>query len=134
MKKDVPQYKVENIAIVIVPREKGKDEELWDTYIVNLKQQPIKSVLVSSKGYGEIQGEKMKTTILRHFFAEIEAESFAQIEPIQVTLFDITNEYWVSFMVEDYMYDKKYVFVKGSINEKNLTLIPFLNKKGVMIK
>jgi hypothetical protein len=134
MKKDIPQHKVENIAIAIVPRENGKDEELWDTYIINLKQLPIKSVLVSSKGYGEIQGDKMKTTILRHFFEEIGPESFAQIEPIQVALFDITNEYWVSFSVEDYMYDKKYVFVKGSINEKNLTLIPFLNKKGVMIK
>ncbi len=134
MKKDIPQYKVENIAVAIVPREDTKDEELWDTYIINLKKAPIKSVLISSKGYGEINGDKMKTTILRHFFELIEGESYAQIEPIQTKLFQITNEYWISFMVEDYMFDKKYVFVKGSINPDNFTTIPIINKKGVMIR
>lgn len=134
MKKDIPQYKVENIAVAIVPREDTKDEELWDTYIINLKKAPIKSVLISSKGYGEINGDKMKTTILRHFFELIDGESYAQIEPIQTKLFQITNEYWISFMVEDYMFDKKYVFVKGSINPDNFTTIPIINKKGVMIR
>jgi len=32
------------------------------------------------------------------------------------------------------MYDKKYVFVKGSIDEMHFTTIPFLDRKGVMIK
>lgn len=135
MKKDIPNHKVENLAIAIVPRIEVDDEnELWDTFIINLKNEPIKSVLINSRGYGEIEGEKMKTTVLRHFFEEIEANSFAQIEPIQTKLFDLTNEYWVSFVFDDYMYDKKYVFVKGSITETNFTSIPIVNRKGVMIK
>jgi hypothetical protein len=56
------------------------------------------------------------------------------IEPIQTKLFDLTNEYWISFVQNDYMYDKKYVFVRGSISEENFTTIPFINRKGVMIK
>jgi hypothetical protein len=32
------------------------------------------------------------------------------------------------------MYDKKYVFVKGSISEENFTDIPFIDRKGVMIR
>ena len=135
MKKDIPQYKVEDVAIAIVPRDGGSEEEkLWDTYLVNLKEEPISSVLINSKGYGNVEGEKIRTTVLRHFFEEIEGLSCVQIEPIQSKLFSLTNEYWVSFVFEDYMYDKKYVFVKGSINEMNFTKIPFINRKGVMIR
>jgi hypothetical protein len=136
MKKDIPQYKVEDLAIAIVPRQTEvlEEEELWDTYIINLKKEPIKSVLISSRGYGEINGEKMRTTTLRHFFDEIGPKTCMQIEPIQTKLFQLTNEYWVSFVYDDYMYDKKYVFVKGSIEEAHFTTIPLINRKGVMIR
>ncbi len=135
MKKDIPQYKVEDVAIAIVPRsQEDGEEELWDTYLLNLKDEPISSVLVNSKGYGSFEGEKVRTTVLRHFFEEIGPLRCVQIEPIQTKLFGLTNEYWVSFMYDDYMYDKKYVFVKGSIDEMNFTTIPFINKKGVMIR
>jgi hypothetical protein len=69
MKKDIPQHKVQDLAIAIVPSE--DDAELWNTYILNLRDEPIKSVLVNSRGYGEMEGEAIKTTILRHYFEEI---------------------------------------------------------------
>lgn len=135
MKKDIPQLKVEDVAIAIVPRDDhSEEEELWDSYIVNLKEASISSVLVNSKGYGKLEGEIVRTTVLRHFFEEIGPQSCVQIEPIQAKLFKLTNEYWVSFMLDDYMYDKKYVFVKGSIDEMHFTNIPFINRKGVMIR
>ncbi len=131
MKKDIPQHKVQDLAIAVAP---GKEEDMWDVYILNLKDEPISSVLINSKGYGEIDGEKIETSVLRHFFEQLGPLAIAKIEPIQTKLFQITNEYWVSFRYNDYMYDKKYVFVKGSINKINFTPIPFLNKKGVMIR
>lgn len=131
MKKDIPILKVENIAIAVVP---GDDDELWTTYIINEKNEPITNVLINSKGYGELNGDIVKTSVLRHFFEEIQATSALMIEPIQTKLFDITNEYWVSFTLDNYMYDKKYVFVQGSISRENFTTIPFLGKKGVMIR
>ena len=67
MIKDIPQLKVEDVAIAIVPRD-GEDDELWDAFLVNLKEVPIANVLISSNGYGEVSGEKRKTTTLRHFF------------------------------------------------------------------
>lgn len=143
MKKDIPQYKVEDLAIAIVPR-KGREIidansveneiDLWDTYIINFKEDPINSVLVNSRGYGELEGNEIKTTVLRHFFEEIGPMRVVKIEPIQTKLFELTNEYWVSFQYNGYMYDKRYVFVKGSISEMNFTKIPFLDQKGVMIK
>ncbi len=61
MKKDIPIRKVENIAIAIVP----KDEDLWDVFLINLKEAPIRNVLVNSKGYGEVDNKKVETTCLR---------------------------------------------------------------------
>lgn len=132
MKKDIPQLRVTDLAIAIVPRE--DEEDLWDVYIINFKEEPIGSVFVNSRGYGELEGEKIRTTTLRHFFEEISPLDMQQIEPIQTELFGLTNEYWVSFMYGGDMYDKKYVFVKGSIDKMHFTTIPFLDRKGVMIK
>lgn len=136
MKKDIPEYKVEELAIAILPRTDNgtQDHEMWDVYLLNLKGDAIENVLVNSRGYGEVDGEQMKTTILRHFFNEIGPKQALLVEPIQTKLFDIANEYWVSFTYDGYMYDKKYVFVRGSISEDNFTTIPVLQRRGVMIK
>ena len=135
MKKDIPVQKVEDLAIAIVPRrEEESGEELWDTFLINLKDESISNVLISTKGYGEIEGENRKTTTLRHFFDEIGPLATQIIEPIHKALFDLTNEIWVSFTFEGYMFDKRYVFVRGSIVEENFTQIPFLDRKGVMIR
>ena len=132
MKKDIQHRKVTDIAIAIVPR--SEEDELWDTFILNLKPEPIKSVLVNSRGYGNFNGEKVETTTLRHFFEEINADTAVQIEPILKDMFRLTNEYWISFSLDNYMFDKKYVFVSGSIDKMNFTQIPIINRQGVMIR
>lgn len=132
--KDIPNNKVENLAIAISPKENAATNDLWDVFVLNLEEEPIKNVLINSKGYGTVNDEEKTTTVLRHFFEEIGPLQFALIEPIQPELFHLTNEYWVSFSFNGYMYDKKYVFVKGSISEMNFTTIPFVNRKGVMIR
>ena len=131
MKKDIVIPKVEDLAIAIVP---GLEDDLWDVYLLNFKQTPITCVLINSTGYGEIEGEKVKTTTLRHFFEELPPLSCTLIEPIQDKLFSLANEYWVSFVIDELMYDKKYVFVHGSISKDHFTTVPFLDKKGVMIR
>lgn len=136
MIKDIPKRKVEDVAIALAPRlsDNGQFEEMWDCFLINLKEEAISNVLINSKGYGSLNGEKMKTTVLRHFFEEVGPLQVVQIEPVQAKLFDLTNEYWVSFTLNDYMYDKKYVFVKGSISQAHFTTLPFINRKGVMIR
>jgi hypothetical protein len=48
-------------------------------------------------------------------------------------VFGLTNEYMLSFWVNDVMYDKKFIFLPETIQEKNMRLIPQLGVKGVMI-
>jgi hypothetical protein len=136
MKKDIPELKVEDMAIVIAPPEIiNPDEELWDAYLINFKEEAIKNVLVVSKGYGEDEdGVMRKTSTLRHFFEEVGALDLIKIEPISNKLLWMSHEYWVSFTYDGHMYDKKYVFVVGSIEPVNFINIPFIDRKGVMIR
>ncbi len=136
MKKDIPILKVEDLAVAIVPRLDHEEdhEEFWDTYLINLKKEPIFSVLVNSCGYGELDGEQRRTTTLRYFWESIGPMEAVKIEPVQKTVLALANEYWVSFSFQDYLYDKKYVFVPGSLEAIHFTEIPLLNRKGVMIR
>jgi hypothetical protein len=136
MKKDILLKKVEDMVIAIVPRHADEEdhEDFWDAYLINLKDAPIYSVLVNSTGYGEIEGERRRTSTLRYFWEQIGPMEVVKIEPVQQTVLQLANEYWVSFSFEDYLYDKKYVFVPGSLDPMNFTEIPFLQKKGVMIR
>lgn len=133
MLKDFSIPKVENLALAIVPPEDA-NEELWDVLLINLEEEAIINVLVVSKGYGEMEGEKRITATMRYFLEQVGPLSVIKIEPIQPAVFQLANEYWVSFSFAGQMYDKKYVFVKGSIDEQHFTMIPFVGRKGVMIR
>jgi len=135
MMKDIPNRKVENIAIAILPPEGGDvNSELWDVYLLNLRADEIKGVMVSTKGYGERNNEKVQTGTFRYFVEHLSGLSAVIVEPIQSELFDIVHEFFVSFSADNHLYDKKYIFVKGSLDEANFTTIPILDRKGVMIK
>lgn len=135
MKKDIQIRKVEDIAIAVAPRDTYEEDEdmFWDVYLINLKEEPIRSVVVSSCGYGEINGESRKTATFRHFWEVIGPLDIIKIEPIQTDVFSLANEFWVSFSHDNYLYDRRYIFVPGSLDEMNFTDIPFLDRKGVMI-
>ena len=134
MLKDIPKLVVENIALAAVLEENEGGGQEWNIYLVNLYDQPIEGVLVSSQGYGNYEGKDVKTSTLRHLIGTVESNDYAKIELIQENLFGLSNEYWISFYLNKNMYDKKYIFLPESILEENLTMIPVINKKGVMIR
>jgi hypothetical protein len=135
MLKDIPRVAVEDVAIAIIPKEFSEEEgALWEVYLLNLKKNTIDNVLVASKGYGSYKGEPVKTSTLRHYLGDVESLSFSLIEPIQNDVFGLNNEYWVSFYVDREVFDKKYIFLPESIKEEYFTMIPLLNKRGVMIR
>ncbi|MBI3511189.1 MAG: hypothetical protein HY064_11035 [Bacteroidetes bacterium] len=133
MKKDIDRPEVEDLALAVV-LEEANGENVWNVFLVNLHIVPIKNVIVSSKGYGELNGEVKKTSTLRHYFEEIPALEFTRVEPIMENTFGLTNEYWVSFYIDGKIYDKQYIFLPETINEKHFTKIPLLNVEGVMLR
>lgn len=135
MLKDIHRPEVENIALTVVREvDVTNGETVWNVYLVNLYDEPITGVLVTSKGYGELNGEIVKTSILRHLVERVEALDYVKIEPIMPALFGLNNEYWVSFYMDGQIFDKKYVFLPESITDDNFIPIPFIGKPGVMLR
>ena len=134
MKKDIAPPTVEDIGIAVIKEQNELDETEWNVYLINFKKEKIEGVLVTSHGYGRLKDEDVKTSTLRHFLDEVGPKSSVKFEPIIETLFGLNNEYWVSFYINKVMYDKKYIFLPETIKEENFILIPYINKRGVLIK
>ncbi len=133
MMSDIHPPEVEDIAMAIVPEINELNQTEWFSYLINMKPITIEGVIVSSRGYGVKEDEKVKTSQLRHFLDVLEPNSFRKVELIPDDLLGLTNQYWVSFYLDGVMYDKKYLFVPDSIKEENLTAVPVVNQKGVLI-
>ncbi|THH41852.1 hypothetical protein [Neolewinella litorea] len=133
MKKDIATPEVTDVAVAAVPRQEA-GEELWDIYLINLRQEPMENILVTSQGYGSIDGVDKTTTVLRHFHQKLDARDSIKLEPIQPTLFAITNEYWISFNNGKHMLDKRFTFPAGTISEAALTELPVLDRPGVIMQ
>lgn len=134
MKKDLPENHVEDLAMAVVLMSETPEVKNWTVYLVNLKDTVIKDVLISSKGYGEKDGRMVKTSVLRHFLGDLEAQAFKGVEAIDIAVFGLTNEYLLSYYIDGTIYDKKFIFLPESIVDDNLIKIPLVNKPGVMIK
>lgn len=130
MKKDIDFSPVTGVELVITRSEKDGGTQ-WDVYLINKNMIELETVMITSKGYGKIGSEEKETSILRHMIEKIEEQSYARIEPIQPELFQLNNEYWVSYYILDQIFDKKFVFVPDSIQEENLQYIPELDLMGV---
>jgi hypothetical protein len=133
MIKDIPIRKVEDVVVAIMPQVHDPEAATWEVFIINLKREAISNVIVASKGYGQLEGEPVNTSVLRHFFEKIPSLSYRKVEQIQTKVFPLTNEYMVTFTYDDFLFDKKYTFTSGSIDEGNFTQIPLINREGVMI-
>ncbi len=134
MKKDIEHPEVEDIAVAVVKQTNELGEEDWYAYFLNLKNVTVQNVLVTSRGYGMLDNEEIKTSTLRHFLEDVAPMSAMKIELLMDNVFGLSNEYWVSFYIGKTIYDKKYIFLPESIIEDNFTHIPVLETQGVMIK
>jgi hypothetical protein len=131
MKKDIDFHPVTGVKLAIA-KEKVNGNIEWAVYIINLNLIELNTVLITSKGYGIIDGEEKKTSTLRHMIQELGAESMAKVEPIDPALFVLNNEYWISYYILDQIFDKKFIFTVGSMDPSNMTFIPELGLEGVL--
>lgn len=135
MREELLGPKVENVGMAIV-QELGEDNAvIYNTYLLNFREDIIEGIIISSSGYGvNVEtGEKIKTSTLRHCIELMLPDEAARIEPVIEEVFGLTNEYLLSFWINDQMYDKKFIFLPEVVQEKNLKMIPKLGLKGVLI-
>ncbi|TNE54371.1 MAG: hypothetical protein EP338_07750 [Bacteroidetes bacterium] len=136
MRDELKSPKVENVAVAVVEDQGEDDEAVYNVYLLNLKEEIMEGIIVTSRGYGQnvLTGEQVKTSTLRHTIEVLLPNEAAKIEPITEEVLGLSNEYWVSFWVEEQLYDKKFVFLPETIQPQKLKTIPLLGAKGIMIK
>ena len=131
MKKDIDFSPVTGVKLAIAKEEKPNGTE-WAVYIINLNLIELSTVMITSRGYGLLEGEKRQTSTLRHLIEELGAESIAKVEPIDPAVFLLTNEFWVSYYILDQIFYKKFIFTPGSFDPVNLRMIPELGLEGIL--
>ncbi|WP_420147934.1 hypothetical protein [Spirosoma sp.] len=132
MKKDIKFLPVEGVQIVIARKANELDGYDWRVFLINQNEVPIKNVFVTSKGYGQKNDEDQKTSTLRHYFVEVQPGAHEVVETIMPDVFHLNNEYWVSYFIDDQIFDKKFIFVPDSIVDENLVLVPALGLEGIL--
>jgi hypothetical protein len=132
MLKDIKRPKVEGVSVAIARDCTGAGEFGWKVFLINTNDFGIESVMITSKGYGSLQGEEKKTSVLRHWFDKVLPKSFEMVEIIHPELFGLCNEFWVSYYRSTEIFDKKFIFLPDSIKDENLMKIEILGREGVL--
>jgi hypothetical protein len=135
MREELKGPEVEKVGVAVVMSEGEGGEKVYNVFLLNLRDDIMEGIIITSKGYGQNAntGEKVETSVLRHSLEVLLPNEAAKIEPIMEEVFGLANEYWVSFWIDGKLFDKKFVFVPEAISEENMKHIPILGEKGVMI-
>lgn len=132
MMKDIEIPEVRNVTLAVARELPAGEKSEWKVYLINKNEHAIENTLVASKGYGERDGERQETSVLRHFLQTVPPNSATLIEPIDPAVFHLNNEYWVSYYIDRQIFDKRFVFVPDSIREENLSFIKEIDMEGVL--
>jgi len=124
--------KVEGIELAVVLEN---DTPEYAVYLHNAKEDIIEGIIITSVGYGEnpATGEKIKTATLRHSLEVMLPNEVAKIELIVPEVFGLYNEYWVSFWINEELFDKKVLFLPDAIHADRLTMLDSVGKLGVLL-
>jgi hypothetical protein len=129
MKKDIEIPIAKDIQIAVI-REWNNEflSKDWNAYLINNSNDPIEMVIVVSKGFdGDI-----KTSTMRHGIGTMEPKSYRKVELLQEDVLALNNEFFVTFFLENKLFEKRFLFQKHTITEESLTHIPILNQQGIL--
>lgn len=136
MREELLGPKVENVALALVELPIEGAEPEYVVFLINNRDDIMEGIIVASSGYGQDpkSGEKINTSTLRKGIEVMLPGEAARIEPIMPDLFHLNNEFWVSFWVDETMFDKRFVFEAGTIEPKKFQMITQLNAKGIILE
>ena len=134
MKKDIKIPEVKDVHVAAIKEQLTDGSEGWNVHIVNNQNQMIEGVMVTAKGYSDHpNGAQVKTSVMRHVIGNIPAKTAAKIEMISPEVFEINNEYWITFFEGTKLMEKKYIFGAHTITQELEEDVPVMNVKGVVV-
>ena len=135
MKSDILIPEVENVFLAAVPEWSDDfNASVWYVYLVNDSDYDLDNVMLVSKAFGTIDGEMKKTSLLRHAFVKVPAVSVQKVELIDESVLQLNNEFMLTYFIGNTLFDKKFIFLKNSINLNETEEVPILFVNGVVVK
>lgn len=134
MKKDINIPDVQGVYIAAVLELNEKKEESWIVYLINDLEVMIEGVMITSKGHEDLEGKVKRTASMRHRIGNVPFKTAVQVELIDAQVFEIFNEYWVSFFQNGKVMDKKFTFGPHTIDKDFLEKLPVLSQEGILVK
>lgn len=131
MRKDIPIREVTEIGLALVPEKEANFGEIWTAHLVNLKDYSLKNILLNVEGRGDLGGSSRKTATMRYLISEIAPLSSHQIEVMLPDVMSITNQFWLSFSYDEYLYEKKIIVPHDARETMELVGIPVLHCQGL---
>lgn len=135
MRKDIQIPEVKQVYMAaLLEHNLDFNANNWYIYLINDTDKVLEMPLIVSRAYGTVNKEQVKTSTLRHSFQELQPYTALKIEFVEDQVFPLYNEFMVTYFVGNQMFDKKYVFQPNSINTNAMTLLPVIERLGVLIK
>ena len=132
MLKDINFSSKDTVAIALA--KNNPQDDMWIAYLLNLDNQELNTVMVSSRGYGELDGVKKETATLRWNLGEISAQSVCIIEEIPEDVLQLNNEFLISFFIDNQFFNKKIILNSENVIEDFYIDLPLIHKKGILIR
>lgn len=121
--------KSQRVFVAAVPEwDKEFTSQAWNVYLINDLEDEISSVLVMSRG----KSSEKKTSTLRHNLGDISSKSSAKVEMIILEVFEFTNEYLVTFFVNNKLHEGTFIFEPNSISGKETQMLPVMEVEGIL--
>jgi len=131
LKEDITFPEVTGVMMAIA-RKPVNEQFQWHAHIINTNDYELNNLLIVSKGYSASDNPKQNTSILRHSVELLKSKCCAVIEPLDPAVFKLFNEFWISYYYNKQMFDKKFIFPPGSIDENHLVNIEAIDLKGIL--
>lgn len=131
MKSDIEVPLAQHVHIIAI-KEWDKDilAQQWNVYLANEGTEALSTVLILFRG----NSEDRKTSTLRRNLGDVQPKNVVKIEFINPEVLGFSNEYLVTFFVENKLFEKRFVFEPNSISEEKQSRIPLLDGEGILAK
>lgn len=134
MKKDIQIPEVKDVHVAAVQQTNKQGDNAWYVHLINNKTVPLENIMITTRGYVFEDGkEQFVSSTMRHKMAVLPAKSAAKIELIDPQVFEIFNEYWVTFFCENQLLERKFTFGPHTIDAEFLAPIPVLPMPGIIV-
>ncbi len=129
MRKNIEFPEIQGVFMAVVPESNGATTEArWYAYLVNDLEGAIEMVLIVSQG----EDAHRRTATMRHQLKALPAKTYARVEWIEQSVFEMNNYFSVTFYQDGRLYDKRFVFPSVSIRWNHFKTVPLLQEKGIL--